>query len=75
MAIIKRADGMFLIRQGPPIQWGSSRQAKAFLPMQLQTAIDLAAACARLESKHTPRAMQEPFKIPPTFRRRKRQWI
>ena len=75
MAIIKRADGMFLIRQGPPIQWGSSRQAKAFLPMQLQTAIDLAAGLRAAGIEAYASSDAGTIQDPPTFRRRKRQWI
>ena len=42
MALVKRNDGMYLIRQ-EPLQFGSIRQARAYFPLQLQNALDLAA--------------------------------
>jgi hypothetical protein len=42
MAIIKRADGMFLIRQ-EPLQWGTAKQARSFFAIGLQSALDLSA--------------------------------
>jgi hypothetical protein len=42
MALVKRSDGAFLIRQSP-LQFGTIRQARAYFSLQLQNAIDLAA--------------------------------
>jgi hypothetical protein len=42
MALVKRNDGAYLIRQDP-LQWGTIRQARAYFPLQLQNAIELAA--------------------------------
>jgi hypothetical protein len=42
MPLIKRSDGAYLIRQDP-LQWGTIRQARAYFPLQLQNALDLAA--------------------------------
>jgi hypothetical protein len=43
MAIIKRIDGAYLIRQGPPLQFGTLRQSRSFMPLGLQAARDLSA--------------------------------
>src|SRR5271156_2094587 len=42
MALVKRSDGMFLIRQ-EPLQWGNLRQSRSFFSIGLQAARDLSA--------------------------------
>ena len=69
MALVKRSDGFFLVRQ-EPLQWGTIKQARAYLSMQLQTALDLAAGLrdAGIEAYASSDSGQEqdPAYVPPT---------
>jgi hypothetical protein len=46
MSLVKRADGMYLIRQ-EPLQFGTLNQARSFFKIGLQNALDLAADLRR----------------------------
>jgi hypothetical protein len=68
MPLVKRNDGAYLIRQ-EPLQWGTIRQARAYFPLQLQNARDLAAGlrAAGVESYAVSDSgnPQDPAYVPP----------